>query len=239
MRWPGRFLPLCALFSALFAALPFAHALPLETAVPGGLALVRLGNGAARPQAWFREKRVAVVRDGQGWVALVGLPLSLEPGVHPLRVASAGGSEETRPIRVASKRYPLQRFTVPDHRKVEPLPEDLLRIEREQKRIDEIKALFRETPDVDLAFRQPAAGRLTGIITDGDLRRHMEGLLSHTAAEVMTRNPRSIGPDQLGEKAVALMNDRKITCLFVVEPDGDGRPLGILHIHDCLRAGVV
>ena len=55
----------------------------------------------------------------------------------------------------------------------------------------------------------------------------------------MTRNPRSIGPDQLGEKAVALMNDRKITCLFVVEPDGDGRPLGILHIHDCLRAGVV
>ena len=83
------------------------------------------------------------------------------------------------------------------------------------------------------------AGRLTGIITDGDLRRHMEGLLSHTAAEVMTRNPRSIGPDQLGEKAVALMNDRKITCLFVVEPDGDGRPLGILHIHDCLRAGVV
>ena len=183
MRWPGRFLPLCALFSALFAALPFAHALPLETAVPGGLALVRLGNGAARPQAWFREKRVAVVRDGQGWVALVGLPLSLEPGVHPLRVASAGGSEETRPIRVASKRYPLQRFTVPDHRKVEPLPEDLLRIAREQKRIDEIKALFRETPDVDLAFRQPAAGRLTGSF---GLRRIINGLerMPHAGIDV-------------------------------------------------------
>ncbi|MDP3339095.1 SIS domain-containing protein [Frigidibacter sp.] len=83
------------------------------------------------------------------------------------------------------------------------------------------------------------AGRLAGIITDGDLRRHMEGLLSRTAAEVMTAAPRTIDPGALAEKAVAVMNDRKITCLFAVDPVGDGRPLGILHIHDCLRAGVV
>lgn len=84
-----------------------------------------------------------------------------------------------------------------------------------------------------------AAGRLAGIVTDGDLRRHMDGLLSRTAGEVMTRNPRTIAPDALAEKAVALMNDRKITCLFAVDPAGDGRPLGLIHIHDCLRAGVV
>lgn len=84
-----------------------------------------------------------------------------------------------------------------------------------------------------------AMGRLAGIITDGDLRRHMEGLLSHSAAEVMTPTPRTIDPGALAEKAVAVMNDRKITCLFAVDPAGDGRPLGILHIHDCLRAGVV
>lgn len=82
-------------------------------------------------------------------------------------------------------------------------------------------------------------GRLAGIITDGDLRRHMEGLLSRTAAEVMTAAPRTIDPGALAEAAVAVMNDRKITCLFAVDPAGDGRPLGILHIHDCLRAGVV
>lgn len=82
-------------------------------------------------------------------------------------------------------------------------------------------------------------GRLVGIITDGDLRRHMEGLLSHVAAEVMTPAPRTIDPGALAEKAVAVMNERKITCLFVVLPEGDGAPLGILHIHDCLRAGVV
>ncbi|SOC08402.1 arabinose-5-phosphate isomerase [Rhodobacter sp. JA431] len=79
------------------------------------------------------------------------------------------------------------------------------------------------------------AGQLSGIVTDGDLRRHMEGLLSHTAAEVMTRNPRTIDPQALAEAAVAAMNERKITCLFAVEA---GRPVGILHIHDCLRAGV-
>lgn len=84
-----------------------------------------------------------------------------------------------------------------------------------------------------------ADGRLAGIITDGDLRRHMEGLLSRSAAEVMTPAPRSIDPGALAEKAVAVMNDRKITCLFAVDPAGDGRPMGILHIHDCLRAGVV
>ena len=80
-------------------------------------------------------------------------------------------------------------------------------------------------------------GRLAGIITDGDLRRHMDGLLTHSAAEVMTPNPRTIAPEALAESALAQMQDRKITCLFAVDPDG--RPAGILHIHDCLRAGMV
>lgn len=84
-----------------------------------------------------------------------------------------------------------------------------------------------------------AGGLLAGIITDGDLRRHMEGLLSLTAGQVMTANPRTIGPEALAEQAVALMNDRKITSLFVVDPKEPGQAMGILHIHDCLRAGVV
>ncbi len=82
-----------------------------------------------------------------------------------------------------------------------------------------------------------ADGYLGGIVTDGDLRRHMDGLLGLTAGEVMTERPRTIGPDALAEKALAVMNDRKITCLFVT--DAHGRtPIGILHIHDLLRAGV-
>jgi len=84
-----------------------------------------------------------------------------------------------------------------------------------------------------------ADGALLGIVTDGDLRRHMDGLLSMTADQVMTANPRTITPDALAEVAVAQMNERKITCLFVVDPTIGTKALGILHIHDCLRAGVV
>ena len=84
-----------------------------------------------------------------------------------------------------------------------------------------------------------ADGALQGIITDGDLRRHMEGLLSLTAGDVMTRGPRTVAPDALAETAVALMNERKITCLFVMDQGRPGQALGIVHIHDCLRAGVV
>ena len=83
-----------------------------------------------------------------------------------------------------------------------------------------------------------AQGGLAGIITDGDLRRHLDGLMSLTAGQVMTANPRTIGPEQLAEKAVRVMNDKKITCLFVVDPESSNHAIGLLHIHDCLRAGV-
>ena len=81
-------------------------------------------------------------------------------------------------------------------------------------------------------------GRLAGIVTDGDLRRHMEGLMERSAAEVMTRAPRTISPDALAEEALAEMNARQITCLFALPFGGDGAPAGLIHIHDCLRAGV-
>jgi len=84
-----------------------------------------------------------------------------------------------------------------------------------------------------------ADDRLIGIVTDGDLRRHMSGLLDHTAREVMTAQPTTVAPDALAEEAVAIMNDKKITCLFAVDPKGAGQAAGFLHIHDCLRAGVV
>lgn len=82
-------------------------------------------------------------------------------------------------------------------------------------------------------------GRLTGIVTDGDLRRAMGPLLlERTVGDVMTAAPRTIGPDHLAAEALRIMNDpaRPITALFVV--GADGRPAGILHIHDLLRGGV-
>lgn len=82
------------------------------------------------------------------------------------------------------------------------------------------------------------AGNLSGVITDGDLRRHMQGLLELNAVDVMTADPTTIAPDALAEEAVAVMNQRKITCLFVVDPAGPPQAVGLLHIHDCLRVGL-
>ena len=83
-------------------------------------------------------------------------------------------------------------------------------------------------------------GSLIGIITDGDLSRHMSrDLLDKSAGEVMTRNPKIAAPGQLAVEALAFMNDSKITRLFVIDPkDRARKPVGILHIHDCLRAGL-
>jgi arabinose-5-phosphate isomerase len=84
-----------------------------------------------------------------------------------------------------------------------------------------------------------ADGRLIGIVTDGDLRRAMgPDLLAREVGSVMTDAPRTIGPDALAAEALHAMNahQRPITALFVV--DRDGKPVGILHIHDLLRSGV-
>ena len=79
-------------------------------------------------------------------------------------------------------------------------------------------------------------GELAGIITDGDLRRHMRpDLLDAKVENVMTRSPITVRPDQLASEAIEIVNSAKITALFVVE---DGKPAGIVHLHDLLRAGV-
>jgi arabinose-5-phosphate isomerase len=82
------------------------------------------------------------------------------------------------------------------------------------------------------------AGDLVGIITDGDLRRNMEGLLGRRVDAVMTRNPRTIATTALASQALGIMNARKITTLFATAPEMPARPAGILHVHDLLRAGV-
>lgn len=80
-------------------------------------------------------------------------------------------------------------------------------------------------------------GRLAGIVTDGDLRRHMApDLLARTAGAIMTPSPLTIRAGALAVEALKVMNDRQITGLFVT--DDAGRPVGFIHMHDCLRAGI-
>ena len=80
-------------------------------------------------------------------------------------------------------------------------------------------------------------GYLAGIITDGDLRRHMDGLLDMSAGDVMTAKPKTTTPHALAAEAVGVMNASNITCLFAL--NDDNTIAGVIKIHDCLRAGVV
>ncbi len=81
-----------------------------------------------------------------------------------------------------------------------------------------------------------AQGELVGFISDGDLRRHMsDNLLEKTVNQVMNRNPKSVVPDILAAQALAIMNQESITDLMVVEHK---KPVGILRLHDIMRAGI-
>jgi arabinose-5-phosphate isomerase len=81
-----------------------------------------------------------------------------------------------------------------------------------------------------------ARGNLAGIVTDGDLRRHMRAdLLDHRVEDIMTHQPNTVRPDQLASEALEFLNSMKRTVLIVVE---GARPVGIIHMHDLLRAGV-
>ena len=87
-----------------------------------------------------------------------------------------------------------------------------------------------------------ADGNLVGVITDGDLRRALErygDLLSRKASEVMTRNPKTIERDSLAARAVQKMEEYSITSLFVFNSGEDRIPVGIIHLHDLLKAGIV
>ncbi len=144
---------------ACLAAAPVA-ALPRHAPVPGGVAVVDLGDtGAAAPRARWDGKRLAVVREGGRWFALLGIPLETAPGPLAFSV-TAGQQPRSITVEVKPRFYPTQRLTIRDQRKVEPSDEDLERIAREKDITDAIKATFSEQ-GVATDFLPPAAGPLS------------------------------------------------------------------------------
>jgi arabinose-5-phosphate isomerase len=141
-------------------------------------------------------------------------------------------------------------FTKDDFRVYHPggkLGKNLLRVSDLMHHADTLPLVSMEAPMREVlvtitrhAFGCAAVckdGKLTGVITDGDLRRHIQSdFLDLPAREVMTKNPVTVSPRMLVAEAIAIMNSKSITSLFAL--DEEGTPIGLLHIHDCLRAGV-
>lgn len=126
----------------------------------------------------------------------------------------------------------------------------LLRVEDLMHRGDKLPLVSEDTPIKDALFEITSkrfgvtgvvdgAGKLTGVITDGDLRRGLENkgdIFRYSAQHLMTRNPKTIAADSLAAQAVALMEQHTITCLFVLQ--NDRTPFGVIHLHDLLKAGL-
>jgi arabinose-5-phosphate isomerase len=125
-----------------------------------------------------------------------------------------------------------------------------LRVEDLMHRGDKLPLVSENTPIKDALFEITSKrlgitgvvdgmGKLTGVITDGDLRRGLEtrgDIFRYNTNQLMTRNPKNIAADSLAAEAVALMEQHSITCLFVLQDDC--KPVGVIHLHDLLKAGL-
>lgn len=149
------------MFVALFSAdLPAALAmeLPNPLAVPGGVALIDLPASEETPKAWFKNRRVMILKNGPGYTAVVGLPLSLKPGSYQLRVQDASGEKTDQSFEVAAKSYKTQHITLKNKRMVNPEKRDLERIGREKGRINKALATWNDTPPSTLRLLLPVRG---------------------------------------------------------------------------------
>ncbi|HEY0634194.1 MAG TPA: peptidoglycan DD-metalloendopeptidase family protein [Gammaproteobacteria bacterium] len=139
-----------------------ATTLPREAAVPGGIALVDLGSAAAQPpQATFQGKRVMVQPHEGRWWAIIGVPLATQPGKQSLKVMEAGGADHSVAFTVEAKSYTEQRLTLKNKKMVDPDPEDLKRIARDQRQSKKAFANWSNREEVQLQFATPVSGRLS------------------------------------------------------------------------------
>lgn len=139
-----------------------AASLPREAAVPGGIALLDLGTDISQPpQARFQGRRVMVQQHQGRWWAIVGVPLATPPGRQSVKVQESGGQMRTVDFTVAAKSYTEQRLTLKNKKMVNPDPEQLKRIAREQKLSKEAFAMWSEQGEVSLSFAVPVSGRVS------------------------------------------------------------------------------
>lgn len=152
------------------------HGQPRAASIPGGIAIVRLAPASdAAPQAFYDGRPVLVERRDGDWRALVGLPLSAQPGEHTIKVVAVGAAgvqQREAGFRVAPHTYPTQRLTIKDASKVTPPPEALARIEQEALTMASLRTRFRDQAAVDTDFVLPAKGRLSSRF---GLRRVLNG----------------------------------------------------------------
>lgn len=132
--------------------------LPRESRVPGGIAFIEVPGGEQAPRVMFDDYRTAVVRLDERWVAVIGIPLATKVGRHTLQVYAGNGGKTDIPFDVTDKSYRTQKLTIKNQRQVNPAPEDLQRIEKEQQRSNAALSKFTIADAPHLALSSPVKG---------------------------------------------------------------------------------
>ena len=160
---------------------PVLYAFPRASLVPGGVAVIELGNSNKIPQFKFRQKTVLITQSDNIYFAIVGLPLSLKPGEYFID-GHRGDDIALEKIffTVVDKKYTTQHINIEDQRKVNPYASDMDRIWAEQKRQKKAKRHYSKSA-VDVEFMQPVGGVMTGSfgrrrIFNGETRRPHSGM---------------------------------------------------------------
>ena len=218
---------------AVALALPLtAFALPRESAVPGGIALVRLGKavpGAATPRAWLGEQPVWVSAEGGQWTAVVGLALDLPPGSHQLRVDAIEQQREVDFV-VRAKEYPAQHIRLKDSSKVTLSPADEARAVAEIAEIQVFKRHWRSVgaeDAVEAQFVQPAAGRLASRF---GLRRFFNGEARAPHAGLDVAIPRGTPVKSTARGTVLAVDDYFFNGKTVFVDHGNGLISMVCHL---------
>lgn len=157
-----RFVPaaVAGLAIALLPAPSRALELPRESRVPGGIAILDLGESEAPPgQVVFNGHGAPVLKNGTSWLAVVGIPLDTQVGAQAATLQPPQGDARKLEFTVSDKRYEVQRLKVANPRHVEPSTEDLERIERERRRIDAALGNFAADREPKFVMRAPVDGR--------------------------------------------------------------------------------
>lgn len=162
--WRGAWLAL-ALLAAQGAQAQGYISRKLSAPVPGGVAVVDLGQAAQAPEVTYRGRPVMVLREADGpWIAVVGIPLAARPGSEAISVRGSGGAVRSIAFDIGAKKYTAQHIKLKNQRQVTPNPDDLKRIERELAEQTDAYRIFRAgvTPS-NVLLDRPVPGRLSSL----------------------------------------------------------------------------
>lgn len=153
-------------FILILFIVPFvvwANNLPETLPVPGGIVQINVGNtDQPPPKVYFDQQRVLVTAKANSYIALVGIPLSINPGQHRIQVIK-DGKESVVSFTIVEKDYPAQYLTIKNKRMVNPNPDDLKRIQADSIPISKALNTWTEQQSIDTAFIPPVDGRLSSL----------------------------------------------------------------------------